>query len=392
MEDFLKQEQQPKKLNVKKIIILIVIAILVIFVLVVTYLYTENERFRKWVDNEILPKEVRQGNTVEIELNQENVQIFAVDKYIVTLQEKTLNFYNNLGTKVGTVSVEINNAITDTAGKNFIIAEKNGKKAYVISDRNLVWETETEGEILQIEINENGYVGIVTSDISYKNIVTLYDSLGKQLIRTYIATAKVSDISISKNSQHLAIAEVDTSGVLIQSTIKIISIETAKKDPNNSVEYTYNADINKLILNIEYQNKERLVCMYQDTIDVIENKQSKTIASLKEKNITFASIELNDNLVKIEENTLGDYDYKSIVYIKNITNEKYKKYSVEKVAKDIYTSQDVIGLNLGTELHIINRNGWLIKKYVANQEINNIVISNKIAGVIYRNKIEIIDI
>lgn len=391
MEGFLKQEQ-PKKLNIKKIIILILIAIAVIFVLVITYLYTENERFRKWVDNEILPKEVQQGNTVEIELNQENVQIFAVDKYIVTLQEKTLNFYNNLGAKVGTVSVEINNAITDTAGKNLIIAEKNGKKAYVISDKSLVWETETEGEILQIEINENGYVGIVTSDISYKNIVTLYDSLGKQLIRTYIATSKVSDISISKNSQHLAIAEIDTSGVLIQSTIKIISIETAKKDPNNAVEYTYNSDINKLILNIEYQNKERLVCMYQDTVDVIENKQSKTIASLKEKNITFASIELNDNLVKIEENTLGNYDYKSIVYIKNITNEKYKKYSVEKVAKDIYTCGDVIGLNLGTELHIINKNGWLLKKYVAEQEINNVVVSNKIAGVIYRNKIEIIDI
>ncbi len=391
MENLLKQEQY-RKLNVKKMLILIVTVILVIFVLVITCLYTENERFRKWVDNEILPKEVQQGNTVEIELNQENVQIFAVDKYIVTLQEKTLNFYNNLGTNVGTISVEINNAIIDTAGRNFIIAEKGGRNAYVISDKNLVWETETEGEILQIEINENGYVGIVTSDISYKNIVTLYDSLGKQVIRTYIATAKVSDISISKNSQHLAIAEVDTSGVLIQSSIKIISIETAKKDPNNSVEYIYTADINRLILNIQYQNKDRLVCMYQDTVDVIQNKQSKTIASLKEKNITFASIELNDNLIKIEENTLGDYDYKSIVYIKNITNEKYKKYSVEKVAKDIYTSQDVIGLNLGTELHIINRNGWLIKKYVANQEINNIVISNKIAGVIYRNKIEIIDI
>lgn len=391
MEEFLNQEQ-PKRLNVKKIIILTIAIILIIFILVIIGLYIENEQFRKWVDNEILPKEVRQGNTVEIELNQENIQVFAVDKYIVTLQEKNLNFYNNLGTNVGTISVEINNAMIDIAGKNIIIAEKSGKRVYVISDKNLVWETETEGEILQIEINENGFAGIVTSDISYKNIVTVYDSSGKQLFRKYIATAKLSDISISKNNQHLAIAEVDVSGVLIQSTIKIISIETAKKDPNNAIEYTYNPDINKLILNIEYQSKERLVCMYQDTVEVIENKQSKTIASLKEKNITFASIELNDNLVKIEENTLGSYDYKSIVYIKNITNEKYKKYSVEKVAKDIYMCGDVIGLNLGTELHIINKNGWLLKKYVAEQEINNVVVSNKIAGVIYRNRIEIIDI
>ncbi|MCI8654699.1 MAG: hypothetical protein HFJ48_02330 [Clostridia bacterium] len=391
MEDFLKEEQ-PRKLNVKKVIILILIIVAIIFVTTVIYLYTENESFRKWVDNEILPKEVTQGNTVEIELDQENTQIFAVDKYIVTLQEKTLKFYNNLGTNVGSISIDINNAIIDVSGKNFIIAEKNGKKAYVISDRKLVWETDTEGDILQIEINENGYTGIITSDMSYKNIVTLYDSLGKQVLKTYIATAKISDISISKNNQYLAIAEVDTSGVLIQSSVRIVSIETAKKDPNNSIEYVYNADLNKLILNIEYQNKERLVCMYKDRIDVIENKQSKTIASLQEKNITFSSIELNDSLMGVEENTLGNYNYQSVVYIRNITSQKSKKYSVEKVAKDIYTFGDLIGLNLGTELHIINRNGWLIKKYVANQEINNVVISNKIVGIIYRDKIEIIDI
>lgn len=391
MEDFLK-EPQPKKINIKKIISLIIIILIIIFIIVLICIYTNNERFRKWADIEILHKEVQQGNTVNIEINQENVQIFAVDKYLLTLQEKKLSFYNNLGTNVGEISLEINNAITDVAGRYFIIAESNGKKLYVISDRRIIWETETEGEILQIEINENGYVGVVTSDVSYKNIVTLFDSNGKQLLKTYLATNKISDISISKNNQHLAIAEIDTSGVLIQSSIRIISVELAKKDPNNSIEYTHNADINKLILNIEYQNKDRLVCMYKDSIDVIENKQHKTIANLQQKNITFSSVELNDSIMGIEENTLGDYDYKSVVYIRNITNLKDKRYSVEKVAKNIYAFENVIGLNLGTELQIINRNGWLIKKYVAKQEINNVVISNKIVGIIHRDRIEIIDI
>lgn len=391
MEDFLK-EPQPKKINIKKVISLVILILILIVIIVLICLYTENEVFRKWADIEILHKEVQQGNTVNIEINQEKVQIFAVDKYIVTLQDKKLTFYNNLGTNVGEISVEISNAIADVAGKYFIIAETNGKKIYVISDRKVVWEKETEGEILQIKINENGYVGIVTSDISYKNIVTLYDSFGKQVLRTYLATNKIADISISKNNQHLAIAEVDASGILIQSKIKIISVEEAKKDANNSIEYTYNADINKLILNIEYQNKERLVCMYKDGIDVIENKQNRTIANFQQKNITFSSIQLNDSIMGIEENTLGDYNYISVVYIKNITTEKDKKYSVEKVAKNIYSFENVIGLNLGTELHIINRNGWLIKKYVAEQEINNVVISNKIVGIIHRDKVEIIDI
>lgn len=391
MEDFLK-ELQPKKLNIKKIVALVILILILIAIIILICLYAKNEEFRKWTDVEILHKEVQQGNTVNIEINQEKVQIFAVDKYIVTLQDKKLNFYNNLGTNVGEIAVEISNAIANVSGKYFIMAEANGKKLYVISDRKVVWEKETEGEILQIEINENGYVGVVTSDVSYKNIVTLYDSFGKQVLRTYLATNKIADISISKNNQHIAIAEVDASGVLIQSKIQIISVEEAKKDTNNSIEYTYSADINKLILNIEYQNKDRLVCMYKDGIDVIENKQNRTIANFQQKNITFSSIELNDSIMGIEENTLSDYNYKSVVYIRNITNEKDKKYSVEKVAKNIYSFENVIGLNLGTELHIINRNGWLIKKYVAEQEINNVVISNKIVGIIHRDKVEIIDI
>lgn len=391
MEDFWK-EIQPKKLNVKKIIILVAIILLIISVITMVIFYINNEQFRRWVDNEVLPKEIHQGNTVKLQLSEEKVQTFAVDKYIVTLQEKALNFYNNLGINVGTISIPINNAIIDICGKNFIIAEEDGKKAYIISDRKVKWETETEGEILQIEINENGYVGIVTSDMSYKNIVTLYDSFGKQLFKTYLATTKIVDISISKNNQYLAIAEIDTSGILIQSAIKIISIETAQKDPNNSIEYKYQADINKLILSIEYQNKERLACMYEDRIDIIENKQNKNIIDMQGKNITFSTVQLNDCVMIGEENVLNEYEYNSIMHIRNITKQKEKKYSIDKVAKNIYSFENVIGLNFGTELHIINRNGWLLKKYIANQEINNVVMSNKIVGVIYRDKVEIIDI
>ena len=49
-------------------------------------------------------------------------------------------------------------------------------------------------------------------------------------------------------------------------------------------------------------------------------------------------------------------------------------------------------MNLGTEVEFINVDGWLVKRYVANQEITNIVVSDSIAGIIYRDKIEIINL
>ena len=58
----------------------------------------------------------------------------------------------------------------------------------------------------------------------------------------------------------------------------------------------------------------------------------------------------------------------------------------------MYTKDDLIALNLGSEVEFINTNGWLVKKYKADQEITSIVLSNSIAGIIYRDNIEIIDL
>ena len=69
-----------------------------------------------------------------------------------------------------------------------------------------------------------------------------------------------------------------------------------------------------------------------------------------------------------------------------------KEYTVTSVTKEIYTYGDIIALNLGTEIEFINTEGWLVKRYIANQEITNVVVSSNMAGIIYRDKIEIINL
>ena len=58
----------------------------------------------------------------------------------------------------------------------------------------------------------------------------------------------------------------------------------------------------------------------------------------------------------------------------------------------MYTKGDIIALNLGTEVEFINTGGWLVKRYIASQEVTNVTVSNNIAGIIYRDKVEIINL
>ena len=78
--------------------------------------------------------------------------------------------------------------------------------------------------------------------------------------------------------------------------------------------------------------------------------------------------------------------------IVNADTKETKQYLVNYVAKEIYTNGNIIALNLGTDIEFVSTGGWLVKRYVANQEITNIVVSDSIAGIIYRDKIEIVNL
>ena len=212
------------------------------------------------------------------------------------------------------------------------------------------------------------------------------------MFKSYLSSTRTADVSISNDNKYLAIAEVDTSGSVIQSNIKVISIDKASSDPTNSLENTYQGQSGKLITNIQYQDKNKLVCMYTDGIHIIENGQNNELINNENKKVLFQSIELDNNVVFVEEKSSGLFTADSIVNIVNVDNNNTKQYTINSITKEMYSYGDIIALNLGTDVDFINKDGWLVKRYIANQEITNIVLSNNVAGIVYRDKIEIVNL
>ena len=58
----------------------------------------------------------------------------------------------------------------------------------------------------------------------------------------------------------------------------------------------------------------------------------------------------------------------------------------------MYTYNNIIGVNIGTEIYFVNTSGMLLKKYTSKQEISNVLISNSLAIIIYKDRVEIIDL
>ena len=185
---------------------------------------------------------------------------------------------------------------------------------------------------------------------------------------------------------------MNTSGALVESGIKIIDIEKASKgDTTNSVIFKYNAEKNKIITDIKYQEKGQLVCIYDDGVHIIYEDQDTLINEFN-SNVQIADINLKGFTVRTEETKTGLSSVKTDVILTNITNNSEAVYTINSVIKNLTCYDQIIAANLGTDVHFINLNGWLQKKFTSVQEIKDIVIGSSVAGVIYRDRIKIISI
>lgn len=396
MKDFWKEPKKTKekKVNKKKVIITIIAIIITLFLIIISAIYINNKNVRLWIDKNIFRKEVIQNNLPTIELNESDTQnIYAFNKYIGVLSKNQFAIYDNSGKKQDELNIEITKPIFNSNGRHLVIAEEKGQKVYLITDKGIAWEKSIEGNISQVEVNKNGYVAITIVDTINKTVVAVYDNTGNWLFNNILSTTRVVSTSLSNDNKYLALAEIDTSGTQIQSSIKVMSIEEGKNNPSNSIKKVYNSEKGDLITQIKYQEKDKLLCMYTDKINVIKTDETtETISENKDKKVSFTSISLSNSAVMLEEKSSGLFTADSIVSIINPDNKNISTYTTEAVTKEIYTYDNIIGLNLGAEVEFINTSGWLVKKYTAEQEITNIVLSSSMAGIVYRDKIELINL
>lgn len=385
--------EEVKSLNKAKVAAAIIIIILVLITTTVVTLYIVNPNVRNFMDKYILFKHVDESDCPYITLERdEKVNICAYHNYVAVLENHELKLYNSSGKEVQKFKINISSPIFSIQDNYLVIAEKDQQKCYLIKDKKIIWEKDIEGQISRINVNQNGYVSVIVSGTSYKSVITTFAVDGTEVFKTYLSNTLAIDVDVSKDNKYMSYCEVDLSGAVIESKVKTISIEKAKQDPANAIIYTYQIPANVLVTNIEYHEKDELVCLCDNKIYTLKNGGMNQVAEFKDDNTSFIGVDLSKSYFKVRETTYGLNNQNSDIEIYNTSKNKMVKYNVQGIAKKVYAKSGVIAVNLGTEAYFIGENGWLIKKYTSSQEIKDIVISNNIAGIIYKNKITFVNL
>lgn len=378
------------KIKTLKISISILIGIL--FAILIAR-YIAEEDFRLWVDTNILKKELEQDTLSTVELNYDTVpSIFAYDKYVAVLNKNKLDLYTADGTKNAELEVNISKPVTSSYGKYLVLAESNGSKIYLISGNSILWQKDLEGNISRVNVNRNGYVSVIITNTTYKSVVVSYTQAGKELFKTFLSSTYAICSDISNNNKYLAIGEIDYSGTIIKSNVKIISISLAQTDPEKSIINKYESASGEIVSNIKYQDKDFVICMFNKYIQKVGTENSERLLDF-DNNSLFVDINLGDSVAIVKKQSSGLFSYEYEMQIKSTIGNSENLYILDSnVPKDLLISGNIIGIDLGTEVRIVNSKGILLKKYKSNQEIKGLAIGDNIAGIIYKDKIELINL
>lgn len=387
------RENFVQAINKRKIAITIIGTIIALTILVFILLYVFNPNFRKWADTHILMKVVHEGSLSSIDIDEsENISVYAYDKYIAIINGNKMEIFNSSAKNVASHEVNVISPIFGANGKYMVVGDKGRQKIYLVSGTRILWSTDIDGSVSRVSVNENGYVSVVCMGSTYKSVVCVYDADGSQLFKTYIPNNTVIDSTISSDNKLLSYAEIDTSKTSIQSTIKTISIKDATSSSNDAFVNTYDIPKNILVINLKYQGNKNLMCMCDNGIYLLSDGKMNQLTNFDEENkqYSFAGINLSNTIFEIEESVDGINNQKSIVHIKNSGSGKNREYTIDGIAKETASADDNIAINLGNEIYFINSRGWLIKQYIANQEVKKVIVSDRLAAIIFKDKIEIL--
>lgn len=342
------------------------------------------------MDIYILRKEIIEENLPTISLDNENSNIYAYDNHIVILRDNKLVIYNSSGKEETTINVSITTPLFKSCGKYLLVGDKNNKNLYLIYNTSLQWQKTMEGNISKIAVNKNGAVGVVLTGTTYKSVITMYGITGEEEFKTYLSSTIAVDIAISEDSKYLSFAEINTSGTIITSTIKTISVEKAKTTPAEAIIYKYEQEPNGLVVNIQY-NKQNLVCQYDNSIYLLKEGNSEKILDIDDK-IIFIDINLTEYICEVIETSSSILSSQYELKIINIENKKENSYLLESMPKSLYCKNDIIAVNMGNEIDFINHNGWLQKSFTSKQSFKNVILGNNIAAIVYKDRVEIINL
>lgn len=115
------------------------------------------------------------------------------------------------------------------AGEYLLVYDRDGTAASVFYKNKELYTITTEHKIQNAKVNEAGFLAVVSEQLGYQGMVTVYNRKGKSVYKVYSGEKFLLDADVYGNGKRLAVCQYDTASDELTSSISFYKLN--EKEP-----------------------------------------------------------------------------------------------------------------------------------------------------------------
>ena len=236
---------------------------------------------------------------------------------------------------------EMSYPTVDICGDYLVIYDKSGKKIYIMTQKGLVHNIETNLPISQVSIAAQGTIAVLM-DNQATGVLALYDKDGNQLVNGAIHGEKGGfpiAIALSDDAIKLAVSMLDINEGCVKSTLAFYNFG---KVGENEIDHVVSASTydDMVIPELNFVSKDCLLAIGDTKLMVFEGTQKPKLTSEIELQDEAKSIFYNENYVGVVYNS-SDETMSHLLRVYDLTG----KLAMEETFDTEYTSVELLSSN-----------------------------------------------
>lgn len=293
------------------------------------------------------------------------------------------------GNEVWSIPINITDPLLKTNGTELLVTGIGSKEIYIIKGKSIKWSTKFEDNVLNAHISKDGYVTVVSEAKGYRGQVRVFDPSGIEMFKRFVAENFILSAEVSPSGSQFLINYIDASGIEAVSYVDFFNVKeiiSGQKEPVAGMSLN-EEDIFPFIWQLDDDSfftvgSSTVVYVDKDRNKKWTNQYGKIYSSgvIQNKYLALAAIDLGN---RSASNTK--------ISILNRQGKEIASYQVKDEVKNIQVYVDIIAVNTGREVLIINSKGELLDQYSFKSDVLNVYFLNRFqAAVVTNNSVEII--
>lgn len=375
-------EKKIKQLFIAKrlILVTIIVYVVVFFIMNSPYITLDNVR-RVFFNFSKVVTEKQAGDGKVLYFSEDKKNCFGIYKDgLVILSQKSLTVYDKDFYEMSSFNVNLREPVLKISDNYIICFDRGSTTLYVADSFNILHSMTFEDNIINVAINDNGYIAVITDSFSYKGMVTILNKDFKTIYKW------------SSSSNYLVDAQFTANDI-----VSVITITPEKEK------------INTVIYRINYKTgEEKNIYIAEDRFPIgIKKKKDNSIEIITDNDIISIRGDGYNVLYKYGQLPINKFmqDERNTI-ISRIVDVASRQFSVEAInqfgalqftkefieVKSISCFYDVYLVLSENVLYVLNSSGTVIYTEEVMSGANKIIANRNIALVLGSNFAEKINI